>query len=107
MQSIALIDYGSGNLRSAEKALLKVSAGMDGARRIDALGRGDADARAAGGLQELAQRFAGETHPGKPASCFAFCVNVASCLLATSMSASNLSSTFSVSCTSSVSRLAA
>jgi glutamine amidotransferase len=34
MQSIALIDYGSGNLRSAEKALLKVSAGMDGARQI-------------------------------------------------------------------------
>jgi glutamine amidotransferase len=32
MQSIALIDYGSGNLRSAEKALLKVSAGLDGAR---------------------------------------------------------------------------
>ena len=26
MQSIALIDYGSGNLRSAEKALLKASA---------------------------------------------------------------------------------
>lgn len=34
MQSIALIDYGSGNLRSAEKALLKASAGLDGARRI-------------------------------------------------------------------------
>ncbi|HEX4196876.1 MAG TPA: imidazole glycerol phosphate synthase subunit HisH [Caulobacteraceae bacterium] len=34
MQSIALIDYGSGNLRSAEKALLKVGAAMDGARRI-------------------------------------------------------------------------
>src|SRR5579871_6822547 len=34
MQSIALIDYGSGNLRSAEKALLKVSAGLDGARQV-------------------------------------------------------------------------
>ena len=34
MQSIALIDYGSGNLRSAEKALLKASSGMDGARDI-------------------------------------------------------------------------
>jgi len=34
MQSIALIDYGSGNLRSAEKALLKASGGLDGARDI-------------------------------------------------------------------------
>jgi imidazole glycerol-phosphate synthase subunit HisH len=34
MQSIALIDYGSGNLRSAEKALLKVSAAQDRARAI-------------------------------------------------------------------------
>jgi glutamine amidotransferase len=34
MQSIALIDYGSGNLRSAEKALLKVSAALGGARRV-------------------------------------------------------------------------
>jgi imidazole glycerol-phosphate synthase subunit HisH len=29
MRSIALIDYGSGNLRSAEKALVKASAGLD------------------------------------------------------------------------------
>ena len=34
MQTIALIDYGSGNLRSAEKALLKASAGLDAARQI-------------------------------------------------------------------------
>src|ERR1700684_1102157 len=34
MQSIALIDYGSGNLRSAEKALLKASSGLDCARDI-------------------------------------------------------------------------
>ena len=34
MQSIALIDYGSGNLRSAEKALIKASAGLDGARQV-------------------------------------------------------------------------
>ncbi len=34
MQSIALIDYGSGNLRSAEKALLKVSAALAGAREV-------------------------------------------------------------------------
>jgi glutamine amidotransferase len=34
MQSIALIDYGSGNLRSAEKALMKVSAALDGAREV-------------------------------------------------------------------------
>jgi imidazole glycerol-phosphate synthase subunit HisH len=29
MQSVALIDYGSGNLRSAEKALQKAAAGLD------------------------------------------------------------------------------
>jgi glutamine amidotransferase len=34
MQSIALIDYGSGNLRSAEKALAKVGGTLDGARQI-------------------------------------------------------------------------
>jgi imidazole glycerol-phosphate synthase subunit HisH len=34
MQSIALIDYGSGNLRSAEKALLKANSGLDFAREI-------------------------------------------------------------------------
>jgi glutamine amidotransferase len=34
MQSIVLIDYGSGNLRSAEKALLKANGGLDGAREI-------------------------------------------------------------------------
>ncbi len=34
MQSIALIDYGSGNLRSAEKALQKASAGLGGARQV-------------------------------------------------------------------------
>ena len=34
MQSIALIDYGSGNLRSAEKALLKANSGLDSARDI-------------------------------------------------------------------------
>ena len=34
MQSIALIDYGSGNLRSAEKALRKVSAALSGAREV-------------------------------------------------------------------------
>jgi glutamine amidotransferase len=34
MQSIALIDYGSGNLRSAEKALLKAASALDGARDI-------------------------------------------------------------------------
>jgi glutamine amidotransferase len=34
MQSIALIDYGSGNLRSAEKALQKASAALDGARAV-------------------------------------------------------------------------
>ena len=28
MQSVALIDYGSGNLRSAEKALQKAAAGL-------------------------------------------------------------------------------
>jgi imidazole glycerol-phosphate synthase subunit HisH len=34
MRSIALIDYGSGNLRSAEKALLKASQGLAGACAI-------------------------------------------------------------------------
>jgi glutamine amidotransferase len=34
MQSIALIDYGSGNLRSAEKALVKASLALGGDRRI-------------------------------------------------------------------------
>jgi len=34
MRSIALIDYGSGNLRSAEKALLKASGALAGARAI-------------------------------------------------------------------------
>ena len=34
MQSIALIDYGSGNLRSAEKALIRASAGLAGARQV-------------------------------------------------------------------------
>ncbi|HEY2659132.1 MAG TPA: imidazole glycerol phosphate synthase subunit HisH [Caulobacteraceae bacterium] len=34
MQSIALIDYGSGNLRSAEKALVRASAELGGARTV-------------------------------------------------------------------------
>ncbi len=34
MQSIALIDYGSGNLRSAEKALIKASQALDGERLV-------------------------------------------------------------------------
>ncbi len=34
MQSIALIDYGSGNLRSAEKALQRASHELGGARRV-------------------------------------------------------------------------
>ena len=34
MQSIALIDYGSGNLRSAEKALQRASAELGGERRV-------------------------------------------------------------------------
>jgi glutamine amidotransferase len=34
MQSIALIDYGSGNLRSAEKALQRASAELGGARSV-------------------------------------------------------------------------
>lgn len=34
MQSTALIDYGSGNLRSAEKALRKAADGLPGAREI-------------------------------------------------------------------------
>ena len=34
MQSIALIDYGSGNLRSAEKALVKASQDLGGPRQV-------------------------------------------------------------------------
>jgi len=34
MQSIALIDYGSGNLRSAEKALVKAGAALAGERAV-------------------------------------------------------------------------
>jgi glutamine amidotransferase len=34
MQSVALIDYGSGNLRSAEKALQKAAAGLNAAPKI-------------------------------------------------------------------------
>ena len=34
MRSIALIDYGSGNLRSAEKALLRANAGLSGACEV-------------------------------------------------------------------------
>jgi glutamine amidotransferase len=34
MQSIALIDYGSGNLRSAEKALVKAASALHGARQV-------------------------------------------------------------------------
>src|SRR5262252_8508456 len=34
MQSIALIDYGSGNLRSAEKALQRASRELGGERRV-------------------------------------------------------------------------
>jgi glutamine amidotransferase len=34
MQSVALIDYGSGNLRSAEKALLKAAGGSAGGARV-------------------------------------------------------------------------
>jgi glutamine amidotransferase len=48
MQSIALIDYGSGNLRSAEKALLKASEGLGGARRIHTTADPDVIARADG-----------------------------------------------------------
>jgi glutamine amidotransferase len=36
MQRIALIDYGSGNLRSAEKALQAASAALDGTRMVSA-----------------------------------------------------------------------
>jgi len=46
MQSIALIDYGSGNLRSAEKALVKASAGLDGARQVTATADPEVIARA-------------------------------------------------------------
>ena len=34
MESVVLIDYGSGNLRSAEKALQKAAASLDGARQV-------------------------------------------------------------------------
>jgi glutamine amidotransferase len=34
MQSIVLIDYGSGNLRSAEKALVKAAGALDGVRQV-------------------------------------------------------------------------
>lgn len=46
MQSIALIDYGSGNLRSAEKALQKAAASLDVARDIRTTGDPDVIARA-------------------------------------------------------------
>ena len=46
MQSIALIDYGSGNLRSAEKALQTAAASLDVAREIRATADPDAIARA-------------------------------------------------------------
>jgi glutamine amidotransferase len=46
MQSIALIDYGSGNLRSAEKALQKASAALGGARQVLATADPDVIARA-------------------------------------------------------------
>ena len=45
MQSIALIDYGSGNLRSAEKALIKASAAL-GARTVVTTADPDLIARA-------------------------------------------------------------
>ncbi|QUD86530.1 imidazole glycerol phosphate synthase subunit HisH [Phenylobacterium montanum] len=46
MQSIALIDYGSGNLRSAEKALVKAGEALDGARRVVVTADPDLIARA-------------------------------------------------------------
>jgi len=46
MQSIALIDYGSGNLRSAEKALIKAGAGLAGARTVRVTEDPDVIARA-------------------------------------------------------------
>jgi glutamine amidotransferase len=45
-QTVALIDYGSGNLRSAEKALLKAAATLDRAPRILVTGDPEAVARA-------------------------------------------------------------
>ena len=46
MQSIALIDYGSGNLRSAEKALFKAAAGGSGSRQVQTTDDPDLIARA-------------------------------------------------------------
>ncbi len=46
MQSIALIDYGSGNLRSAEKALVKASGELAGARKVVVTSDPDRIARA-------------------------------------------------------------
>ena len=46
MQSIALIDYGSGNLRSAEKALVKASDALGGVRRVVVTADPDLIARA-------------------------------------------------------------
>ena len=46
MQSTALIDYGSGNLRSAEKALQKASAALGGGRQVVTTADPDAIARA-------------------------------------------------------------
>jgi glutamine amidotransferase len=46
MQSIALIDYGSGNLRSAEKALQNACSALDGAREIHTTDDADVIARA-------------------------------------------------------------
>jgi glutamine amidotransferase len=46
MQSTALIDYGSGNLRSAEKALQKASAALGGGRTVVTTADPDAIARA-------------------------------------------------------------
>jgi glutamine amidotransferase len=46
MQSIALIDYGSGNLRSAEKALQKAGAALAGEHRIAGTADPDVIARA-------------------------------------------------------------
>ena len=46
MQSIALIDYGSGNLRSAEKALQKASLSLSGEREIVTTADPDVIARA-------------------------------------------------------------
>ena len=48
MRSIALIDYGSGNLRSAEKALVKASAGLARACAIETTADPETIARADG-----------------------------------------------------------